>query len=294
MGNPERRDASLLAAPLRTRSRGVISTIRRHPGRCNGIGNLFQRRVIHPSRHAAVAGIGDRSVGSGKKQAGRDQRSRLQLNKLMLSIQKIFGRDEKFYNLLEQSAEEADASVHHLIALLERLEQHESPQSLEQFILSRRKDKEITQELTEQLCKTFITPLEREDIQALAADLYKIPKTVEKIGERIVIFPGELHGRSFTKHLELLDQAAETVLAMVKQLRKGTDAATAREKNARLQTIEGDADKLELELLHDLYHGSYDAKQIVFLRDLYDLLEKVIDRCRDAGNIILQVVLKHS
>ena len=55
---------------------------------------------------------------------------------------------------------------------------------------SRRKDKQITQELTEQLCKTFITPLEREDIQALAAALYKIPKTVEKIGERILIYPG--------------------------------------------------------------------------------------------------------
>src|SRR5438046_9831531 len=79
----------------------------------------------------------------------------------MLSIQKIFGRDEKFYDLLEKSAEEADASVHHLIALLERLEQHESPESLEEFILSRRKDKEITQELTEQLCKVFITPFER-------------------------------------------------------------------------------------------------------------------------------------
>jgi uncharacterized protein len=212
----------------------------------------------------------------------------------MFSIRKFLGHDEKFFDLLEASAQQADSSVHHLVDLLAKLEHHESPESLEDFVHSRRKDKEITQELTEQLCKTFITPLEREDIQALAAALYKIPKTVEKIGERILIFPGDLHGRSFTKHLELLDQAAETVLAMVKQLRKGTDAATAREKNARLQTIEGDADKLELELLHDLYHGNYDAKQIVFLRDLYDLLEKVIDRCRDAGNIILQVVLKYS
>src|SRR6266699_1787380 len=157
----------------------------------------------------------------------------------MLSIQKIFGRDQKFYDLLEASAQQADASVHHLIGLLEKLEQKASPQSLEEFVQSRRKDKQITQELTEQLCKTFITPLEREDIQALAAALYKIPKTVEKIGERIVIFPAELHGRSFKKHLELLDEAAETVLAMVKELRKGTDVATAREKNARLQTIEG-------------------------------------------------------
>ena len=212
----------------------------------------------------------------------------------MFSIRRFLGHDEKFFDLLEASAQQADSSVHHLVDLLAKLERHESPESLEDFVHSRRKDKEITQELTEQLCKTFITPLEREDIQALSAALYKIPKTVEKIGERILIFPGDLHGRSFTKHLELLDQAAETVLAMVKQLRKGTDAATAREKNARLQTIEGDADKLELELLHELYHGNYNARQIVFLRDLYDLLEKVIDRCRDAGNIILQVVLKYS
>lgn len=212
----------------------------------------------------------------------------------MLSIKKLLGHDEKFYDLLEASAQQADSSVHHLVDLLAKLEQHDSPQSLEEFVHSRRKDKKITQELTEQLCKTFITPLEREDIQALATALYKIPKTVEKIGERILICPGDLRAENFTKHLQLLDQAAEAVLAMVKELRKGTDVATAREMNATLQTIEGSADKLELELLRDLYHGDYQPKQIIFLRDLYELLEKVIDRCRDAGNIILQVVLKYS
>ena len=212
----------------------------------------------------------------------------------MFSIRKLLGNEDKFYDLLEASAQQADTSVHHLVDLLARLEHQDSPQSIEEFVASRRKDKQITQELTEQLCKTFITPLEREDIQALAAALYKIPKTVEKIGERVLIWPGNMRGSNFQNHLKLLDQAAETVLAMVKDLRKGTDAATARERNARLQSIEGDADKLELELLKDLYVGNYDAKEIIFLRDLYNLLEKVIDRCRDAGNIILQVVLKYS
>jgi uncharacterized protein len=99
---------------------------------------------------------------------------------------------------------------------------------------------------------------------------------------------------TFARQVQLLDRAAETVLAMVKQLRKGMNVGTAREMNAKLQTIEGDADELELELLRDLYQGNYDAKHIIFLRDLYELLEKVIDRCRDAGNVILQVVLKHT
>ena len=145
--------------------------------------------------------------------------------------------------------------MHHLVALLQKLEQNDTPENLEQFAHSRREDKRITQELTEQLSKTFVTPLEREDIQELAAALYKIPKTVEKIGERILICPEDLAGQSFGKQVELLDQAAEMVLAMVKQLRQGINARTAREMNAKLQGIEGEADKLELERLRDLFKG---------------------------------------
>jgi uncharacterized protein Yka (UPF0111/DUF47 family) len=212
----------------------------------------------------------------------------------MLSIQKFLGHDEKFYDLLEASAQQADTSVHHLVDLLAKIDNKDSFRDLTAFAESRREDKRITQELTEQLSKTFITPLEREDIQALAASLYKIPKTVEKIGERILICPQDLPKLSFGKQVQLLDQAAEAVLAMVKQLRKGMDIRTAREMNAKLQTLEGEADELELQLLRDLYQGNYDPKHIIFLRDLYDLLEKVIDRCRDAGNVVLQTVLKYS
>src|SRR5947209_2728907 len=147
----------------------------------------------------------------------------------MLSIQKILGHDQKFYDLLEASAQQADSSVHHLVALLEKLQQNETPENLEEFAHSRREDKRITQELTEQLSKTFITPLEREDIQELTAALYKIPKTVEKIGERILISPQDLHGWSFRKQVGRLDQAAEAVLAVGKELRNGMEIATARE-----------------------------------------------------------------
>jgi len=212
----------------------------------------------------------------------------------MISIGKFLGKDGKFYDLLEASAQQADVSVHHLVDLLAKIDNKSSAPNLAAFAQSRREDKRITQELTEQLTKTFITPFEREDIQALAASLYKIPKTVEKIGERMLICPQDLPKPTFARQVQLLDRAAETVLAMVKQLRKGMNVGTAREMNAKLQTIEGDADELELELLRDLYQGNYDSKHIIFLRDLYELLEKVIDRCRDAGNIVLQVVLKNT
>src|SRR5207237_3499450 len=169
--------------------------------------------------------------------------------------------------LREAGAEPPTTKVNNRTELLQKPEQHDTTENLEQSAHSRREDKRITQELTEQLSKTFVTPLEREDIQELAAALYKISKTVEKIGERILICPEDLAGQSFGKQVELLDQAAEMVLAMVKQLRPGIDARTAREINAKLQGIEGDADKLELERLPDLFKGNHDAKQIIFLHD---------------------------
>src|SRR5256714_14249682 len=212
----------------------------------------------------------------------------------MISIGRILGHDTKFYDLLEASAQQADTSVHHLVDLLHKIDTNDSSRNLTAFAESRREDQRSTQELAEELTKTFITPLEPEDIQALAASLYKIPKTVEKIGERMVICPQDLPTPSFAKQVQLLDQAAETVMAMVKQLRKGMNVQTAREMNAKLQNIEGEADNLELELLRDLYQGNYEPKHVIFLRDLYDLLEKVIDRCRDAGNVVLQVVLKNT
>ena len=52
----------------------------------------------------------------------------------MFSIKKLLGHDEKFFDLLESSAEQADQSVHHLVALLAELERKESPQSLEEFV----------------------------------------------------------------------------------------------------------------------------------------------------------------
>jgi uncharacterized protein Yka (UPF0111/DUF47 family) len=67
-----------------------------------------------------------------------------------------------------------------------------------------------------------------------------------------------------------------------------------KEHNAKLQQVEGDADKLVLALLKDLYQGNHDPVRVIMLRDLYDLLEKVVDRCRDAGNVLSHIVLKYT
>jgi len=209
----------------------------------------------------------------------------------MFSLQRFLSNADKFFDLLEASADEARRSVQ---ALVELINTPRDGQTLDEFVLRRRQDKRITQEMTSLLCSAFITPLEREDIESLSHALYRIPKTIEKFAERLLVTHSGFGAEQFGRQAQLLAQATETVHGMVRQLRHGLSLEKIRESNSQLHGYEGEGDKLILELLQDLYSGRYEALQMIVLRDLYELLEKVIDRCRDAGNVVFQIALKNS
>lgn len=209
-------------------------------------------------------------------------------------IQKLLGKDDKFYVLLEASAEEARVSAKALARVHAAIGRPEFEEALNGLVLSRRKDKRIGLSITEELCATFVTPLEREDIEALANALYKIPKTAEKIGERMAICPTQFAADIVTKQVRMLEQATEVLVGLVGNLRKLSDVERIRDAYEVLQTIEGDADKLMVGLLRDLYQGNVDPKEVVILKDIYELLERAIDHCRDAGKVVFQIALKYS
>ena len=211
----------------------------------------------------------------------------------MISFKKLLGKDEKFYDLLEASAEEAKVSTGLLAKILAN-DSAAKASSIHDIIQTRRKDKRITQQITEELCKTFVTPLEREDIEALSLALYRIPKTVEKIVERLTICPARVPRESMQRQVALLEEAVESVSFMVKQLRKGTNIERIQDAHARLQYAEGEADKVNLALVKDLYNGPNDAKEVLILKELYDLVETAVDRARDAGQVVFQIMLKYS
>jgi uncharacterized protein Yka (UPF0111/DUF47 family) len=212
----------------------------------------------------------------------------------MSFLKRIFGGDGKFYDLIEKSAAEAKESALLLKSMLSLHGTDDFESAVEKMAVVRRKHKKTTQEITEQLCKNFVTPLEREDIEALSSALYRITKNVEKIAERLAICQRLISSDKLARQVRMTERAAESVAAMACQLRSKPHVEEITEAYEQLQTIEGEADKLMLELLKDLYQGSIEAKEVIILKDLYELLEKVVDRCRDAGNVVFQVVLKYS
>ena len=206
-------------------------------------------------------------------------------------LKKLMGQDDKFFNLLESSAIAAQTSVH---LLVEMLKAPDRVKTLDEFVQTRRKDKQITEEITEQLCRTFVTPLEREDIEALSTALYKIPKTVEKFSEKYLLCRDQIRDVDFVRQVDILEQATGTVVQMVKTLRQRSDLETAKNSNDRLHYLEGEADKVMIQLIRDLYSGAHPPLRVIIVLDLYETLERIIDRCRDAGNVIFQIVLKYT
>ncbi len=208
----------------------------------------------------------------------------------MFSLQRLIGRGDRFFDLLEASADEARRSAQ---AVRELIEAPGNGQTLERFISFRKEDKRIREEISRLVCNTFITPFEREDIDALSSALSRIPKVIKKFAERLLLLRSHFKVELFQRQAALLEQATDTLDEMVRQLRHPR-LGVVQAANDRLRYYEGEADKLMLSLLQELYGGQYQALQMIVLRDLLELLEKVIDRCRDAGNVIVHIVLKNS
>jgi uncharacterized protein Yka (UPF0111/DUF47 family) len=209
----------------------------------------------------------------------------------MFSVQKFFSQDTKFFDLLEASADETRELTRLLVDLLK---DHSHPHPLHDFALARDKDKRITEQISEELVNTFITGLEREDIETLSYSMYRICKVIEKFAERFSLAPEKLGDLKFVRQVELMQRATETLSEMVRLLRKNPRLETVKAMNDRLQRIEGEGDDVMLDLLRDIYGGKYEPIQAIMARDLFDLLERALDRCRDCGNAISHIVLKNS
>ena len=88
-------------------------------------------------------------------------------------------------------------------------------------------------------------------------------------------------------------KAAGVVVEMVADLRHmNLDRMTAL--NEKLRSLENEADRLMLELYRDIYSGRLDNLQMFLLKEFFEILEKAIDRCREAGVVAYQIVLKNS
>jgi uncharacterized protein len=213
----------------------------------------------------------------------------------MCWLHQLFGQDLRVFSLLAGSAEEAQTAMAGLTALLAAPgDEQGRDAAMNVFLEAKDREKRFAREIAQYLRKAPVPLVAPEDIEALSDALYKIPKTAAKFAEHYLIAGPRTRAMDFTGHITLLHQAADLVVLMVRELRHGTNLEQVEARNEQLGQIEAKADKLFLAVLGEIYSGKCDALQVLVVRDLFELLQKVYDRCREAGGVVFQIALRQA
>jgi predicted phosphate transport protein (TIGR00153 family) len=152
----------------------------------------------------------------------------------------------------------------------------------------------LTHQTLDKLNSTFITPFDREDIQALATRLDDILDATDAAAQRLVVFRIDAVPRRFVKLADLLVDSAREVQKAVLALpdRKKRDIALA--SCVEINRLENEADVIHREALGDLFANAHDAVGVIKLKDLFAFVEEATDRCEDVANVIQTIIIKGS
>lgn len=212
----------------------------------------------------------------------------------MFKLSGLLPKKDKFNQLLEQLSAKAYESAAQLKIYAHSKDLAAAAKAGEAIKRCRTEAKLLSIDITRELSISFITPFDREDIQEFSSNLYKIPKLIEKIRERM-----EMHGMTnangdFSQQIDLIVEEAETMQSMVTALLRSRDFSQIKDKIAILHNLEQRGDDILSDLLQKLFREHLDARELILRKDIYDMLEKVIDRFRDVASVTLQIVLKYS
>lgn len=143
-----------------------------------------------------------------------------------------------------------------------------------------------------QLNKSFITPIEREDIQYIAVQLHKINKKIIKAClnldvYRLTEYTGEMKEQALT-----LVQATEQLGKIIKKFKKVSDVDDITKSNIAMKELETHGDEIHLKAMSELFSGKFDTLDVIKLRDMYKEIENALDACFNVSDTILSVVLK--
>ena len=201
-------------------------------------------------------------------------------------------KEEDFFELFERAAGNAHEGAGLFVELLEHFD------GLEQRA-KRIKDIEhtgdkITHEVIDRLNRTFITPIDREDIHELICRIDDIIDLVDTCVNRMVIYKVQ---KSTPEALDLarcLHHATELIVAAVALLRDMKNGKRINEKCIAIQTQENEADRIMQAALASLFANHHDPIEIIKWKDLYEEIESATDRCEDVANVLDSIVLKHA
>ena len=212
--------------------------------------------------------------------------------KLPLSLS-FLPREDRFFFLLHQSTMNIQKVAGRLKDLMENFENVPAKvreiKELEEF------GDQIIHDITQSLHRTFVTPIDREDIMALAGRLDDVIDAIDEAAQYTLEYKIE-ETTEYARHLSTI------IVSCADELERAVGLLSTRTSKLKeilpmsveINRLENEADRVASRAMGDLFSNGYDVMQILKWRDIYNDMEEATDRAEDAANVLEGIVLKHS
>ena len=208
----------------------------------------------------------------------------------------MFGRlmptEGKFFDLFIKHGELCVKGGKELVSLMTNFDDLEHRVHAIETI-EKQADK-VTHATLEMLHKTFITPLDRDDIHQLITRMDDILDLMEDVGQTIWLYDIKQITPEAKRLAELCQACCEKVLASVSLLHNMNNAREILSICAEIDRLESDADHVMRAAMSKLFREEPDVRNLIKLKAIYEILETVTDRCEDVANIVEGIIVENA
>jgi predicted phosphate transport protein (TIGR00153 family) len=203
----------------------------------------------------------------------------------------LIPHDTVFFDLFEKQAGVVKEAAWQLVALTEDFtnvkEKRHGIEKLEH------KGDQITHDIYEELNRTFITPLEPEEISRLASSLDEVLDYIDGSAEKMFYYSIESTDSHMIELAKLIHMSAAEIENAIKGIRSLRDPKYIEERCIEINRLENLADDVLAHAVTDLFRTT-DAIAIIKLKDIYEHLEIATDNCEDVANTLSDIAIRHS
>ena len=204
-------------------------------------------------------------------------------------------RDERFFDYFRDAATNAAEASNQLLDLLQNYQDVE--RKVRRLRDIEHRTDEITHSIFNALNRTFVTPLDREDIRDLAGELDDLVDMVEEVGKRIWLYRIEQPTEQACMLARIIQEQTEILRNAIPLLEHRKHADTVLRHTVEINRLENEADDVLNDILATVFDGASDIPSLVKAirwSELYQLLEDATDRAEDVANVLEGIVLKNA
>ena len=201
-------------------------------------------------------------------------------------------REDDFFELFERAAENAHAASTELLEMLEKFDAVKDRSKRIKDI--EHTGDQITHDAIERLNRTFITPVDREDIHDLVCRIDDIVDLVDTAAHRIILYKVAAPTSHAKELARCLKHATNIIREAMPLLRDMKNSRKIGEKCIAIHTQENEADRIMHDALGALFEAQPDPIEVIKWKDIYEEIESATDRCEDVANVLDTIVLKNA